>query len=61
MPLSQELCEAAPPGSWLNPIKFDGPLPAEYPAEFSDRPYIYAVPKGGSVTKWYRSYSDYCG
>ena len=57
--LPKDMVEAAPLGSWLNPIQVDGPL-VKYPDKFKDRPYIYAVPKGGTMTKWYRSYSDYC-
>lgn len=59
--LSKEMCEAAPRGSWLNPIHVTDDLTKlEYPAEFKDRSYIYAVPPMGAVTKWYRSYEDYC-
>jgi hypothetical protein len=52
---------AWPRGHYNNPIRTDRPLTEmEYPVEFMDRSHIYAVPPGGEVTKWYRSYADYC-
>ena len=50
-----------PLGSLANPLHTSKALSdMEWPVEFKDEPYIYAVPPGGAVTKWYRSYADYC-
>jgi len=47
-------------GSFLNPLKLDGSIPDAWPGWADDQKYIYVVPKGGTLTKWYRSYADYC-
>lgn len=47
-------------GSILNPMMLPGPIPTEWPGWADDEKYIYVVPHGGTMTKWYRSYADYC-
>lgn len=51
-----------PLGTWANPLRIHEL--GDYPAEYVDRPYIYVVAEtgrnAGQVTKWYRSYGDYC-
>lgn len=54
------LHNSPPRGTWANPIQLDGPIPEKFPEEFADRAYVFVVPKGGEITKWYRSYEDYC-
>lgn len=49
-----------PRGTYNNPLRLDGPIPEEYPAEFKDRPYIYVQETDGQITKVYRSYADAC-
>lgn len=49
-----------PLGTYLNPIRLDGQI-GKYPDEYKDRSHIWVIPKDGELTKWYRSYSDYCG
>lgn len=40
-----------PLGHCNNPIRLDGPIPAEYPVEFKGRPFVYMCPAGGDVIK----------
>jgi hypothetical protein len=49
-------------GSFGNPIQLNisDLRRAQYPTEHANRPYIYVIPKDGKLTKWYRSYADYC-
>lgn len=48
-------------GTYGSPLPISvEPKDWEYPEQFKDRSHVYVLPPSGTVTKVYRSYSDYC-